>query len=193
MTELLLVRHGESVWNREGRWQGHADPPLTDEGRRQARALAGELAALDPVAVYSSDLVRARETAEIVAAPLGLGVKTTRDLREIDVGEWQGLTWAELESRYPDGVARHREGIPGWKHGESQEHLGERVLSALRQIECEHPEERVVVVTHGGPLRTAAALAAGVSPREHRRRDPRLDHCAVVRVAFRDGELRGLD
>jgi broad specificity phosphatase PhoE len=86
VTRIHLVRHGETEWNRELRWQGHSDPPLNERGRDQARSLAAALARRPFTAVYSSDLRRASETAEIVAAPLGLAVHVDSRLREIDVG-----------------------------------------------------------------------------------------------------------
>ena len=108
MTTLILVRHGETDWNRDGRWQGHADRSLNDRGREQSRALADALAGEDVAAVYASDLSRARETAEIVAARLGRPVGVDARLREVDVGGWSGLTMAEIEARFPMEVARWR-------------------------------------------------------------------------------------
>ena len=104
MTTILLARHGETEWNREGRWQGWADPPLNDAGRAQARTLAEELRTIPFDAVYASDLRRARETAVIVAAPHAVPVLTDAGLREIDVGSWSGLTRREIEERFPDGL-----------------------------------------------------------------------------------------
>ena len=95
MTTILLARHGETDWNRERRFQGHADPPLNETGREQARTLAAELAGEELDAVYTSDLARANETAKIIASRLGVPVVVDAELREIDVGEWQGLTWPE--------------------------------------------------------------------------------------------------
>jgi broad specificity phosphatase PhoE len=139
VTELLIARHGETDWNREQRWQGHADPPLNELGRAQAGELAETLAGEELEAIYASDLRRAFETAEIVGARLGLPVTSDPDLREIDVGSWSGLTRAELEGREWDG--------------ESKELHRRRVLSAVRRIAARHPEGRVLVVTHGGSLR----------------------------------------
>ena len=114
MTELLLVRHGETDWNRDRRFQGHADPPLNETGREQANALAEELAGEEIELVYTSDLQRARETAQIVGARLGAGVVPLPALREIDVGEWQGLTWPEIEQRFPEGARLwHEQGHGG--------------------------------------------------------------------------------
>src|SRR5579864_7883681 len=115
MTVLLLARHGETDWNREHRWQGRADPPLNARGREQAAALAASLAQVPLGAIYSSDLARALETAELVGGALGVAVTSEPALREIDVGEWSGLTTAEIERTFPAGWARHRAGGDGWE------------------------------------------------------------------------------
>src|SRR5437764_266405 len=135
---MLLVRHGETDWNRERRYQGHADRPLNETGREQAEALAEELAGERIDVVYTSDLLRARETAEIVAARLGADVVALRELREIDVGEWEGLTWPEIEERFPEGARRWHEHGFGWEAGETYDQLGERVVAALRRIAADH-------------------------------------------------------
>ena len=193
MTELLLIRHGETDWNRERRFQGHADPPLNEAGREQARELAGLLAGEQSEAVYSSDLRRARETAEILAARLDAEVVALRELREIDVGSWQGLTWPEIEERHPDGAERwHRDGH-GWESGETYEALGERIVAALRSIAARHPGQRVLVVGHGGTVRATRAFVEGVSVVESRGRSPAIGNCEVFRVVTEDGTWRGLD
>src|SRR5438105_5656365 len=140
MSTLVLVRHGETDWNAERRWQGHTDVPLNARGREQARSLAEELADQPIEAIYASDLSRARETAEIVAARLRLPVVVDPDLREIDAGSLEGLTREEIGGRAWDGEAH-------------QAH-GERVLRAVRRIAAAHPAGRVLVVAHGGCLRT---------------------------------------
>jgi broad specificity phosphatase PhoE len=193
VTELLLVRHGETDWNRERRFQGHADPPLNETGREQAQALAAELAGEGIELVYTSDLARAVETAEIVAARLGADVRSMRDLREIDVGEWQGLTWQEIEERYPDGARSWHEHGAGWETGETYEQLGERVVAALRRIASDHPEERVLVVGHGGAIRATRAFIEGVSVPESRIRSRAIGNCEVFRVVTEDGSFRGID
>jgi broad specificity phosphatase PhoE len=131
VTTLLLVRHGETDWNAEGRLQGHTDRPLSDLGRRQARQLAGELASEELDAIYSSDLARARETAEIVGERLGLPVVLDPDLREKDWGTWEGLT----------SVERDRVEFVG----ESTEAHQERILHALRRIAGRHRRWRKAV------------------------------------------------
>jgi broad specificity phosphatase PhoE len=145
MTTLLVARHGETDWNREGRWQGWADPPLNDTGRAQARRLAEELRETAFDAVYSSDLRRAFETAEILAAPHGAPVVADAGLREIDVGSWSGLTRSEIEARFPDGKR---------PDGETHEQHGTRVRAAVVRIAREHLGERILLVTHGGTIRS---------------------------------------
>ena len=191
LTELLLVRHGETDWNRDHRFQGHADPSLNAAGREQARALAEELAEAQIAIVYTSDLARARETAEIVAASIDADVVALRALREIDVGEWQGLTWPEIEARYPDGARRWHEDGSGWEGGETYDQLAERVVAALRQIASDHPAQRVLVVGHGGTIRATRAFIDGVSVAESRRRSRAIGNCEVFRVVTEDGRIRG--
>jgi broad specificity phosphatase PhoE len=172
MTTLLLVRHGETDWNAAGRLQGHTDRPLNEYGRRQARELADRLARDGIEAVYASDLARARETAEIIGARLGLDVVVDADLREKNWGSWEGLT---------SGERAHVE-----FEGESTEAHRERVLRAVHRIVEAHPGERVAVVTHGGSLRRIQAAVSGVAL-------PVIDNCSVWAVAHEDGRFRPID
>jgi broad specificity phosphatase PhoE len=160
VTRILLARHGETDWNRIGRWQGHADPPLNEAGRSQAAELAERLAGDGIAAVYSSDLQRASETARVVAARLGLDVVEDPGLREIDVGSWSGLTRAEVEQRFPEGYARWLGGEIG-HDGETREQLTARVVDAVERIAATHPDGTVLVVTHGGSIRALRRHAAG--------------------------------
>jgi broad specificity phosphatase PhoE len=172
VTTLLLVRHGETDWNAESRWQGHADVPLNDRGREQARRLAEELAVEKLDAIYASDLARARETAEIVGAATGVEVIADHDLREIDVGSRQGRTWSEIDDR------------PDWD-GEPHEVHAERVLRALRAIAERHPSQRVLVVTHGGSLRRLHEhLGLDSGP---------FENCTIWVCAYLNGAFRALD
>jgi broad specificity phosphatase PhoE len=193
VTELLLVRHGETDWNRERRFQGHADPPLNAAGREQAELLAAELEGQGIALVYTSDLRRARETAEIVAERLGTDVVPMRQLREIDVGEWQGLSWPEIEERFPEGAQRWHETGQGWEDGETYDELGERVIAALCRIAAAHPAQRVLVVGHGGTVRATRAFLEGVSVMESRRRSAPIENCEVFRVVTEDGAFRRID
>jgi broad specificity phosphatase PhoE len=154
-TRLLLVRHGESEWNALGRWQGQADPPLSDLGRAQARCAAQSLASID--AVFSSTLQRARETAEIIAGELGIGpVECDDDLMERDAGEWSGLTRADIEEKWPGyltGTTAFQPGQPaqrrppGWERDDS---LLTRALRGLGRVVSAVPDGDALVVTHGG-------------------------------------------
>jgi broad specificity phosphatase PhoE len=193
VTELLLVRHGETDWNRESRFQGHADPPLNDLGRTQAAELATTLAGEELTAVYSSPLRRAFETAEVIAAQRGLTPVPVEGLREVDVGSWQSLTRAEVEQRFPEQFHRWLDHGRGWEDGETYEQMGERVIATLRELAARHEGGRIVGVTHGGPIRAALALSAGISHAEARRRGPAVGNCFVARFAVANGEFRRID
>lgn len=172
MTTLVFIRHGETDWNAAGRLQGHTDRPLNEYGRRQAREVAERLAGDGVGVVYASDLARARETAEIIAARLGLEVVLDPDLREKNWGNWEGLTADErLHVEF---------------EGESTEEHRERMLRAVERIVAAHPEERVVVVTHGGSLRRIQAAVSGVAL-------PVIDNCAVWALTHEDGTFRPID
>ena len=192
MTTILLARHGESDWNRDRRWQGHADRPLTNLGREQARALADRLAATELDAVYSSDLERARETAAIVAEPHQLPVKELPDLREVDVGSWSGLTRAEAEERFPNAFRRWAEGGEGWDDGETYEQLSERVVGAVLAIAARHPRDRVLLVAHGGSIRAVHAAALGVDVHAYRRIQRVEPNATLSAVCVEDGRLTEL-
>jgi broad specificity phosphatase PhoE len=173
VTTLLLVRHGETDWNADGRLQGQTDRPLSDFGRRQAHKLAEELADEPLEAIYSSDLVRARETAEIVEGRLGLPVTIDAGLRERDWGSWEGLT----------AVERDRVEFVG----ESTEEHQERILRALRRIAEHHPGAgSVLVVTHGGSMRRVQTAVLGMAL-------PVVENCGRWLCACENGSFRALD
>jgi probable phosphoglycerate mutase len=166
VTELLLVRHGETDWNAVGRLQGHTDRPLSDYGREQARRLAEELAGEEFAAIYASDLARARETAEIVAERVRLPVVLDPGLREKDWGTWEGLTSTE------------RAGVE--LVGESTEEHQRRMLEALGRIALIHPRGRVLVVTHGGSMRRVQTEVLGFAM-------PVVENCGCWECAWADG------
>jgi broad specificity phosphatase PhoE len=193
VTTLILARHGETDWNRDNRFQGHADPPLNELGRRQSHELAEALAGERIVRVYASPLRRARETAEIVAERLGVEVVDDEALREIDVGAWSGLTRDEVSERFPEAYARWLERAPhGFDDGETYDELAARVIPAIRGLVARHAGETVLVVTHGGPSRVLQAHAVGIDYAEARRRETVLANCAVCRFAVEGGDLRRL-
>jgi broad specificity phosphatase PhoE len=172
VTVLLLARHGETDWNASGRLQGHTDRPLNAYGRRQAAELAGRLGGDAIDAVYASDLARARETAEIVAAELGLTVVLEPGLRERNWGTWEGLT--------PEERARVA------FEGEAPEAHRERIVGAIERIADRHPGGRVLVVTHGGSMRRVQAAVLGVAL-------PVVANCEVWACVREDGAWRQID
>lgn len=192
-TTILLARHGETDWNRAGRFQGHADPPLNATGRRQAEELAARVADAGVSAVYASDLRRARDTAAVVAERLGLRLRQREDLREIDVGEFQGLTHDQIRERWPDVDRRVAEHGVGWVEGESLEQMRSRVVGALAAIAREHPGEVVLVVGHGATIRALLATADGLDIVTHRRVIEPAANGSVVRLGVLDGRVRRLD
>ncbi len=152
---LYLIRHGETLWNSEMRFQGHVDIPLSERGVEQAKALAGRLAPRKISAVYSSDLSRAVDTARHIAGPRGMGVISLPELREIDFGHWEGLTFKEIKERYGELLSRWWANPLGIKvpGGEGLSDLLVRVVPAVREVVERHMGEQVAVVCHGGPVR----------------------------------------
>jgi 2,3-bisphosphoglycerate-dependent phosphoglycerate mutase len=193
VTTILLARHGETDWNREGRFQGFADPTLNDTGRAQAASLAAELAGVELAAVYSSPLRRAFETAELIAAAHQLAPAAVEALREVDVGSWQGLTREEVEVRFPEQFARWLDYGQGWQDGESYAEMARRVVAALLQLAAAHEGERILAVTHGGPIRAAFAFADGSSYADARRLGPAIGNVFLAEFAVESGALRRLD
>jgi len=193
VTTIFLARHGESDWNVEKRFQGHRDRPLTERGREQAHALADLVGAEKINAVYTSPLSRARETAEIVAARVGLKVVALPELREVDTGSWSGLSRADVEARFPEGFAHWRSGGSAWENGESYDEMAERVIGALRKIAEDHPDGRVLVVSHGGPIRAIHAAAEGLAIQDYRRLKPVEPNARLSAVAVENGRLKRLD
>jgi broad specificity phosphatase PhoE len=173
MTWLLLARHGETEWNREGRWQGHADVVLNDRGREQARALAAVLADEHIDVIYASDLARAHETALIIAEHKRMPVVTDAGLREIDVGRWSGLTPDEIARCFPD-MRTH--------DGETNEQHLARTIEAFRRIAVAERGKRVLVVSHGKTLRVIRRHAVGKPV-------TLLGNCETARLRFVDDQF----
>jgi probable phosphoglycerate mutase len=171
-TTLLLIRHGETAWNAEGRIQGQLDVPLSSRGVWQAARLAARLAGERIDAVIASDLARAALTAQPLAAAIDLPLRFDVRLRERDFGCFQGHTLEEIAARWPLQFHRWRERDPAWAipEGESGAQFIARVREALRDIAAAHPGRTVVVVAHGGTLDIAYRHARGLgwdAPREH--------------------------
>lgn len=155
-TRILAIRHGQSEWNAQGRWQGHADPPLTETGLLQAYEAAQALGTFD--AVWASTLQRAAHTAAVIAEVLGIGpVQLDANLMEAGFGPWQGLTVADIEKGWPGYIAEQRRP----DGAEPVDRVAERGMTALRTIAATTPGGEVLAVTHAGLVRVVAA-AAGV-------------------------------
>ena len=167
MLDLLLVRHGETVLNSERRWQGQGDAPLSPAGRAEVQALAERIGVAGPGALYSSDLPRARETAAEIARVTGLEPTLDARWREVDVGEWLGLTPEEVEARHPEGYARWLAGGTGWEQGESYLEMAARGLEATRDVVRAHAggTHPIVCVTHGGVIRAIVMHVLGHASR----------------------------
>jgi alpha-ribazole phosphatase len=164
MTRLCLVRHGQTDWNIEGRYQGQSDVPLNENGRAQARALARQLQEHSFTAIYSSDLQRAKETAEIIAAVVKLPVISDRRLREINQGEWEGQQVDIIRSRYSNlwqqrSVDPAKVRPPG---GETVEEVARRVYAVTEEIAAQHPTGSVLIVSHGISLAALICRMRGI-------------------------------
>lgn len=164
--KLYLVRHGETELNKEFRFIGRTDVGLSESGRLQAKAIAGRLSENKIKAIYSSDMLRAMQTAEIVALPHRLTVKPVKGLREIDFGNWEGLTYYEIEEMDGDHLAAWIEdpiniNIP---RGETWEHFENRVLKSVNHIINEEKDGEVIIVSHGGPIKLLVSHYYGKGP-----------------------------
>lgn len=175
LTRLTLVRHGETDWNAEGRLQGHRQITLNQRGAAQAEALAVRLGDVGFSAIYSSDLLRALQTARVIARRKGCEVRPDRRLREWDLGVLVGLCRDEEEREQPRAARIRREHlvdepIPG---GESLRQRFERVTGAVSEIAARHRGESVLVVSHGGPLGDCYRRAVGKGIEERMKIDLR--------------------
>lgn len=153
MTTLYLIRHGQTQWNLEGKYTGQSDIPLNDTGREQARAAAEEARLAPPDVIISSDLIRAIETAEIVAAGCGYSgvIRQDRRLREINQGVWEGMHFDEIKRKFAVEFAA-REANPldvAAPEGETVGQVQERVVGAVQEICARHPDQTVALVAHG--------------------------------------------
>lgn len=165
-TTLLLIRHGQTDWNASGRWQGHQDVDLNAVGRAQAAALARRLAQRSIRAIYSSDLKRAAVTAAIVGRALGLEPLYDPAWRERNLGEFQGLTTAEVMARINGGEKRMRPGVINPPGGESELGLHARATAVYESVIARHTAETVAVVSHGGTLRAVISHVLGLQAGE---------------------------
>lgn len=183
------MRHGQSTWNSEHRIQGQLDPPLSAEGLRQAELLAHRLAPRHFAGFYASDLKRAWQTAETIAAVVGQAPSPDQALREIFLGEWEGLTTAEIAERYPRQWAAWVD-QPDWDvvpGGEGAARFDARVAAAIDAIMQRHQHGRILVVTHGGVIQVALHRVVG---RASRGLFPfRIQNASISLIEKRDGRI----
>jgi broad specificity phosphatase PhoE len=190
VTQIVMLRHGHVDWHDPERFRGRAELALSDLGRRQARAAALHLATGSrPDAIYSSPLLRCRDTAAAIAAPFRLAVQPVEGLADIDYGAWQGLTRDEAAARWPDEIdlwfrAPHLASIPG---GETLAALLSRTGAALHDILRRHPIETLVIVGHDSVNRVLLlhAMELPLSRYWHLRQDP----CGIDTLSFANGSF----
>lgn len=198
MTELILIRHGVTAWNREARFQGRIDIPLEPDGHADAERAAAAIAALAAdravSALYSSDLTRTRQTAEPIARRLGMEARLEPGLRERNYGAFEGLTGADLQRDWAEAFRRWRDREPDFElpgGGESLRRFHQRVVDTLEALARRHPGERVLAVTHGGVLDCAYRHAAGLDLRAARQHD--LLNTSLNTIALTDTGWRVID
>src|SRR3954452_1895946 len=160
---IHLARHGQTAYNAEGRFQGHLPVPLDDTGREQARRLAAQLSGVEVRALVCSPLARARETAEIVAATIGMTPEEDARFAETDTGDWTGRSFAEVKAEDPDGFRRFQVSDPTFRYpgGESFAEQSDRVQAGLRDLRARTDALPALVVCHRGVIRLALAAATG--------------------------------
>ena len=186
MTNIVLVRHGETVWHAENRYAGRTDVALTEHGREQAQHLARWSAVAGLDAIWCSTLTRARETAGIAAAATGHTARVDERLVELDFGRGEGLTSADMRREFPEALEAFR-ADPATHHlpgGEDPHRAVDRALSCLADIAVEHPSGRVLVVAHTTLLRLTLCRLIGVALGEYRRLFPFVRNAAITEIAF---------
>jgi broad specificity phosphatase PhoE len=187
---LYIVRHGTTDWNQSGRIQGHLDPPLNAAGRTQAQRISERLASLDATALYSSDLQRTYETAQIISQTTGVRIIQKTSLREMHFGRWQGWTFQQIREQDPAGYAARRANPydvppPG---GETWRRFYDRAVRAVEEILATTEAERLIVVTHSGICTVLGLRASGLDYTG--KRTFGNDHCALHTIAVAVGQWR---
>jgi probable phosphoglycerate mutase len=188
VTRITLVRHGETEWNVSGRWQGHADAPLTIHGQTQARALGERFRDATFDACYTSDLGRAVHTSKLIADPSAMDFEIDERLRERGLGIMQGLTTAEMLDQCPDVYESFRNNGPDYliPEGESFRQFNERCVNAIEDFSIRHSGKSILVVTHGGVLGAIFRHVIGLSLDSPRRYA--LLNCSVNVIEKKDGD-----
>ncbi len=167
--KLLLVRHGQTDWNINRRFQGQNDVPLNEVGRQQATALVNRLSREHIDVLFASDLQRAHETARIIAAQQACEIRLDARLREINFGAWEGLTYDEIKHNDPAVLAAREADIftTAAPDGETLNQLTSRVESVLNDLRTQYADQTILMVAHGGPLQILLCLALNLSPSKY--------------------------
>lgn len=195
MTHIILCRHGETVWHAENRYAGISDIDLTPRGHDQAAQLADWARTAGLSAIYASTLSRAQVTAAASATTTGLSVRVDERLRELDFGEGEGLTTAEMEQQFPKALTHFR-ADPATHHlpgGEDPFKAADRFVTCLRDITQQHPDGRVLVVAHTTAIRLALCQMIGIPLREYRRVFPAIRNCSLTELSFQDDYVSVLE
>jgi probable phosphoglycerate mutase len=193
--DLVLVRHGQTVWHAENRYAGVTDVALSPRGVKQAARLAAWAATTNPAAVWASPLSRARHTAVRAAEAAGVALRTDDRLRELDFGKGEGLTRADMEHQFPEALQAY-ERDPVANHlpdGEDPERGARRIVDCLHDIVESHDRQLVLVVAHTTIIRLAICRMIGVPLREYRRLFPFVRNCALTRVRLSGHEAAILE
>ncbi len=187
-TRVFLVRHGETQWNAELRVMGQLDIPLNERGRAQARRTAELLAQEKFSAIYASDLVRAVETAQIIAAPHRIDVIAVPQLREARYGLWEGLTRQEVLERFPEEYQMRRTDPANFRPsgGESRKELYERASRIFSELVAQHPRQKILIVSHGGTIRAILRYVLGLGPGNGHFA---VDNCGITIIDKEDNDF----
>ena len=188
MTRIIFVRHGETDWNVTHRYQGQTDIPLNDKGKHQAELVAKRLASEEIAAVYASDLTRAIYTAKAIAQEHQLDVISMAEFREISFGEWEGSSFSSLDIGARGQIDKiftdpANIEVPG---GENFQQVQKRAVSGIEKLIDKHPDETVVVVSHGAAIRTILCHALGMSLANVW--SIRQDNTAINKIAYYTSE-----
>ncbi len=194
MTEFILVRHGFSVTNKSKCFTGQMDVPLDEVGKEQGKIVSSYIYENYKVdAIYSSDLMRARDTLALLSEKTGVPITTRKDLREINVGAVQGMSFSDFTEKYPEEFKKRQENFGDFKFpdGESNKELMERALFAIDEIARENEGKRVVIATHGGVIRTLVCAFSGLDI--SRLSDvPRLHNASLTVIKYDKGKAEFL-
>ena len=191
MTEIIFVRHGETVWHAENRYAGISDIALTAKGLEQGKKLANWAETAQLSAIYSSELKRAKSTAEFSCQKTGLELNVEKRLNEVSFGEGEGLTRAEMKQKFPEELAKFIEApadnpLPD---GEKGINAIERANPVIKEIIEKYPKGKVLIVAHSTLIRLLLCKFMNIDPNEYRTRFPEIENCALNSLNFESDHI----